>query len=66
METKIENKYGKEIRSIRAYLGMTQSEMAAELGITSVTLSSYERGVTVPDVLTWERIRDMRDYNGIG
>lgn len=64
MNKQKDNKYGKEIRSIRAYLGKTQAEMAADLGITAVTLSNYERGVSVPDVILWDLINEMRGFCG--
>jgi len=37
------------IKQIRETLGLTQAEMASELGIHQATLSRIESGVTTPD-----------------
>ena len=57
---KAKNKtYGKRIRAARAYLGMTQGQLAAELEITDQTLRNYEMGVTIPPVSIWDKLADM-------
>ena len=38
----------KQIKDIRQKLGLTQEEFAKKLGVTAVTISKYENGVTKP------------------
>lgn len=38
----------KQIKDIRQKLGLTQEEFAKKLGVTAVTISKYENGVTQP------------------
>lgn len=38
----------KQIKDIRQKLGLTQEELAKKLGVTAVTISKYENGVTQP------------------
>jgi transcriptional regulator with XRE-family HTH domain len=41
-------KFGEKVREQRKKRGLTQSELAAELGITFRTLRNYEKGVSYP------------------
>ncbi len=60
METQIKNKYGREMRSIRAYLQLSQKQMAELLNVSQKTLSDYELGNSIPRADVWEHIKAMR------
>ena len=42
---------GKNIYELRKTKGVTQEELAAELGVTAAAVSKWEKGSTLPDVL---------------
>lgn len=42
---------GNKINELRRAKGMTQEELAAELGVTAAAVSKWEKGNTLPDVL---------------
>ena len=42
---------GKNIYELRKERGVTQEELAAELGVTAAAVSKWEKGNTLPDVL---------------
>lgn len=42
---------GKKIYELRRERGVTQEELAAELGVTAAAVSKWEKGNTLPDVL---------------
>ena len=42
---------GKNICELRREKGVTQEELAAELGVTAAAVSKWEKGSTLPDVL---------------
>ena len=42
---------GKNIYELRKEKGVTQEELAAELGVTAAAVSKWEKGNTLPDVL---------------
>ena len=42
---------GKNIYALRRERGVTQEELAAELGVTAAAASKWEKGNTLPDVL---------------
>jgi transcriptional regulator with XRE-family HTH domain len=54
-------KYGREIASVRAYLHITQSELAKRIGVTNITVSNWERGIKIPPVDKFDEIMAMRD-----
>lgn len=48
-----------EIRGLRERLGLTQTAMAAELGVNSITLSRWELGRSRPSALAVGRLRAL-------
>lgn len=42
---------GRNINELRRKQGITQEELAAELGVTAAAVSKWEKGYTLPDVL---------------
>lgn len=53
---------GKNIFELRKAKGVTQEELAAELGVTAAAVSKWEKGNTLPDVLM---VCAIADYFGI-
>lgn len=49
---------GKNICELRRAKGVTQEELAAELGVTAAAVSKWEKGNTLPDVLMLCNIAD--------
>lgn len=37
---------GKTVKALRAYLGMTQREFAESIGVSAISISNIERGIT--------------------
>lgn len=50
---------GKNIYALRREKGITQEELAAELGVTAAAVSKWEKGATLPDVLMVCAIADF-------
>ena len=50
---------GKNIYELRKAKGVTQEELAAELGVTAAAVSKWEKGNTLPDVLMVCAIADL-------
>ena len=50
---------GKNIYELRREKGITQEELAGELGVTAAAVSKWEKGVTLPDVLMVCAIADL-------
>lgn len=44
------------IRELRKKKGLTQVELAEKVGISNVSLSNYERGTQMPDLITLAKI----------
>ena len=59
MDSMIQNSVGKSLREVRNRYGMNQENLARKLGIKRQTISSYERGITFPDIFTLIRIADV-------
>lgn len=57
-----ENKYAKEIRAVRAWLGWSQSRLAKKIGLTQRTISLYETGQIIPSVATWDKIMALKQF----
>lgn len=49
------------LKSARVNKGLTQAEAAKMLGISTETLSNYERGRSFPDVPVIKRMEDLYD-----
>ena len=43
--------FGNKILELRKQKGVTQEELAAELGVTAAAVSKWENGYTLPDIL---------------
>ena len=52
---------GDNLRALRADSGMTQEQVAEQLGVTRQTLSSYESGRTRPDIDMLVRLCQVYD-----
>lgn len=50
------------LKAARVNAGLTQSQMAKALGVSEVTIRSYEQGKTFPDV---RQIQIIEDLTGI-
>ena len=48
-----------DLKSIREILGLTQSELATQLGVEQVTISRNELGKTEPSVKLLERVYEF-------
>ena len=48
-----------EVRKLREALGMTQGELAAEVGTTRVSVSQWENGVHPPSGLATKQLRRL-------
>lgn len=57
--------YSEKIRSARETLLMTQEEIAAELGVTPITVCRWETGKTEPSIKARKAFRDLCDRNGL-
>ncbi len=53
---------GKQIKDLRQRRGITQEDMAQQLGITAQAVSKWERGVTAPDIAL---LPDISAYFGV-
>lgn len=51
-----------EIKLIRQSLGLTQAQLARLLGIHPVTISTWERGKTVPSAWQEAMLEHFRDH----
>ena len=47
------------LKSARVNKGLTQEQAAKLIGVTTDTLSNYERGKSFPDVLVIKKIEDV-------
>ena len=50
---------GGRISQIRKKCGMTQAELAEKVGVSCQAVSSWERGITMPDISNLKRIADV-------
>jgi transcriptional regulator with XRE-family HTH domain len=52
---------GARLRTARRSSGMTQKQLADRLGVESITVSRWERGVTTPSLPRLRRIAELTD-----
>lgn len=48
--------FGKKLSELRKSKGLSQEDLAFELGISQSSVSNYEGGTTLPDILILERV----------
>ena len=54
---------GQKIAFLRKAKGLTQSELAEQLGVSPQAVSQWERSETLPDILTLPRIAEIFEEN---
>ena len=54
----------KKIKKIREYLGMTQAELAKEIGVTSLAVSLWETGLRRPSLLAIKAVEMLKKLHG--
>lgn len=47
------------LKALRVNLGLTQAEAAKRLGISTSSLSGYERGTTVPNIVMVKKFEKL-------
>ena len=52
---------GGQLRIARRSVGLTQKQLAEALGVESITVSRWERGVTTPSLLRLRRIAELTE-----
>ena len=52
---------GGRLRTARRSVGLTQKQLAAALGVESITVSRWERGVTTPSLPRLRRIAELTE-----
>ncbi len=57
--------YSEKVKNARERLLLTQDEMAAELGVTAITICRWETGKSEPNMKAKKAIRDFRIKNGL-
>lgn len=57
--------YSEKIKTARENLLMTQEDIAAELGVTPITVCRWETGKTEPSIKAKKAFRDLCERNGI-
>lgn len=58
---KVKLQIGNNIASYRRHLGMTQAELAEKLNYSDKAVSKWERGESIPDVLTMLQLSEQLD-----
>ncbi|MBQ3237157.1 MAG: helix-turn-helix transcriptional regulator [Oscillospiraceae bacterium] len=56
-------KIGKNIKSNRTKLGITQEELAEKINVTRQAVSNWENGKTEPDIETLTKIAQIFDIS---
>lgn len=54
-----------KLKIARVYLGMTQEELARELGISRVTINKWENGICYPKTSFWKKASDYFKSKGV-
>ncbi len=57
--------YSEKVKNARERLLLTQDEMAAELGVNSITICRWETGKSEPNMKAKKAIRDFCIKNGL-
>lgn len=57
--------FGKEVKTVRKELSLTQREMAAALGVSYATVNRWENGQVNPSALAQIAFRDFCDSSFI-
>ena len=57
--------YSEKIKSARENLLMTQEEIAAELGVTPITVCRWETSKTEPSIKAKKAFRDLCERKGL-
>jgi transcriptional regulator with XRE-family HTH domain len=52
---------GGRLRIARRSAGLTQKQLAEELGVESITVSRWERGVTAPSLARLRRVAELTE-----
>jgi DNA-binding transcriptional regulator YiaG len=50
----------KEIKALRESLGISQQEMSTRLGVSLMTISRWERGISIPSNLAGEKLQALK------
>jgi transcriptional regulator with XRE-family HTH domain len=58
---KIAKDYPYRVKAIRTQLGLTQPEFGEQIGVSFVTISRWENGLTVPLPMAWRHIVDLEN-----
>ena len=54
----------KRIKVVRKHLGMTQAELAKELGVNPLTVSQWETGFRQPSLLAMKAVEMLKELRG--
>ncbi|EPY2709751.1 helix-turn-helix transcriptional regulator [Vibrio cholerae] len=60
-----ESTFGGRLKSVRTQLGLNQSQMAGQIGVSKDTLSRYERGELTPSIDVLKRIIESYSSEGV-
>ena len=52
---------GGRLRTARRSVGLTQKQLAEELGVEAITVSRWERGVTAPSLVRLRRVAELTE-----
>ena len=61
----MENLYPSAIRKLRAKLNISQTELAAILGVSFTSVNRWEKGHHQPTVIAKEKLKQLFKYNHI-
>ena len=56
---------GRQVRTARAWLGISQDELAAKSGVARKTIASFEQGRSMPQPRTIRDLRQTLEAEGI-
>lgn len=54
----MDKKFGKRLKKLRMQRGLSQEALSEALGVSRISVSRWETGVTLPDLFTFKRICD--------